>query len=224
MSFSRGLKEKAQRVWEAGYRHPFVQELGRGVLDREKFKFYLLQDYRYLLSYAKVFALGVLKADTEELMSRFSASQDGILNKEMELHREYMRSFGVSREEMASVKPSLYNRAYTANMLATGQEGGVAELLATVFPCAWTYYDYATRLASDYRDGLSENYYKSWIETYSSDEFYESFGWFFDALDGMCVSKSKEELERIEGIFVSSVEFEYLFWEMSYNQQMSYEG
>ena len=59
MSFSRGLKSKAEKVWEDGYNHPFVQEIGKGILDREKFKFYLLQDYLYLLQYAKVFATAV---------------------------------------------------------------------------------------------------------------------------------------------------------------------
>ena len=62
MSFSRGLKSKSAKVWEDGYNHPFVQELGNG-----KFKFYLLQDYLYLLQYAKVFATAVLKSDTEDI-------------------------------------------------------------------------------------------------------------------------------------------------------------
>jgi len=72
MSFSKNLKSKAVKVWEEGYNHPFVQELGMGVLDKEIFKFYLLQDYLYLLQYAKVFALAAVKSDTEELMTRFS--------------------------------------------------------------------------------------------------------------------------------------------------------
>jgi thiaminase/transcriptional activator TenA len=221
-SFSRGLKEKAKNVWEDGYKHPFVQELGKGVLDKEKFKFYLLQDYQYLLSYAKVFALGVLKAGTEELMSRFATSQDNVLNREINVHKEYMRSFGISRDEMDGIRPSLFNSAYVANMLAAGYTGGVAEILAAVFPCAWTYSDYAKRLAEDFSGELPGNYYRSWIENYASDEFYESFAWFFDALDMSCEDKSKDGLKRIEDIFVSSVEFEYLFWDMSYNTRMSY--
>ena len=44
MSFSRSLKQKAIKVWEDGYNHPFVQELGAGTLSKDKFKFYLLQD------------------------------------------------------------------------------------------------------------------------------------------------------------------------------------
>jgi len=216
------LRDLAAAVWEDGYLHPFVQEVGRGTLEREKFKFYLLQDYKYLMAYAKVFALGVLKSESEELMARFSASQNAILNSEMNIHREYMRSFGVTRSEMKASKPSLFNRTYTANMLAVGQAGGVAEIIAALFPCAWTYSDYAKRLIADYPGELAGNFYRSWIEGYASDDFAESFEWFFDALDEACGYKSDAELERIAEIFKSSVEFEYLFWDMSYKRQMSF--
>ena len=222
MSFSKGLKERAKKVWEEGYNHPFVQELGMGTLPKEKFKFYLLQDYLYLIQYAKVFALGAVKSDTEELMTRFSEIQYFTLAKEMSLHREYMAGFGITQEEMLSVKPSLFNSAYTANMLAAGQTGGLAELLAAVFPCAWTYSDYAKRLKLQYADRLDSNFYKSWIDTYSSDEFASSFEWFFGALDNMVSTMTDTQRKKIEAVFVSSVEFEYLFWDMAYKQQMSY--
>ena len=222
MSFSRGLKEKAAKVWEDGYNHPFVQEIGTGALDREKFKFYLLQDYLYLLQYAKVFAVAAVKSDTEELMTRFSKIQYFILANEMDLHRGYMKEFGISPEDAAAVKPSLYNRTYTANMLAVGQTCGLAEALAAVFPCAWTYSDWARRLKAQFADKLDGNFYKSWIEKYAGDEFADSFEWFYDTLDGLVAGMTDAQRKKIEDIFVSSVEFEYLFWDMSYKRQMSY--
>ena len=222
MSFSRGLKVKAANVWEAGYNHPFVQELGMGTLDKETFRFYLLQDYLYLLQYAKVFATAAVKSDTEELMTRFTKNQYYILANEMDLHRSYMAGFGVTTEDMLSVKPSLYNRTYTANMLSFGQTGGLAEVLAAVFPCAWTYADYAKRLKAQYADRLDGNFYKSWIENYAGVEFSESFEWFYDALDGLVENMTDKQREKIEEVFISSVEFEYLFWDMAYKRQMSY--
>lgn len=221
MSFAWSLKDRAAEAWEAGYRHPFVQELGRGTLDKETFTFYLLQDYQYLLSYAKVFALGALKADTEEMMLRFTAMQQSTL-AEMDLHRGYMAGFGVSAAQMQGVKPSLFNRAYTANMLTAGQLGDVADIIAAVFPCAWSYADYGKRLKADYGDGLAENDYRSWIETYAGDAFSASFAWMYDALDELCRDRSAKQRQRIEDIFVSSVEFEYLFWDMAYKRETSY--
>jgi len=222
MSFSRGLKAKATKVWEEGYKHLFVQELGQGTLDKEKFKFYLLQDYQYLLQYSKVFAIAAIKSETEELMTRFSTIQYSILAKEMDLHRNYMAGFGITREEILSVKPSLYNKTYTANMLAIGQTGGLAEVLAAVFPCAWTYADYAKRLKVQYADRLEGNFYKTWIENYAGAEFSDSFEWFYDTLDKLVLNMTDKQREKIVEIFISSVEFEYLFWDMAYKRQMSY--
>lgn len=222
MSFSRSLKAKASKVWEDGYNHPFVQELGKGTLDKEKFKFYLLQDYLYLLQYAKVFATAAIKSDTEELMTNFTKIQYFILANEMNLHRDFMKNFGIKQEEIHTVKSSLYNRSYTANMLSYGLTGGLAEVLAAVFPCAWTYADYGKRLKEQYAANLESNFYKSWIETYASAEFSESFEWFYEALDNLVSNMAEDQCKKIEDIFVSSVEFEYLFWDMAYKQQMSY--
>ncbi|MGI6174850.1 MAG: thiaminase II [Christensenellales bacterium] len=222
MSFSRGLKEKAIEVWEEGYQHPFVQEIGKGTLAEDKFQFYLLQDYQYLLQYAKVFALAVVKAYDEATMTRLTNTQHYLLAVEMDVHRQYMAGFGVSQEQMLLTKPSLYNRTYTANMLAVGQTGDLIEILAAVFPCAWTYSDYAKRLKAQYADRLEKNFYRTWIETYAGDAFSESFEWFFDAMDEMVANMTDAQRERIVEIFVSSVEFEYLFWDMAYKQEMSY--
>lgn len=222
MSFSHELKERAGQVWEDGYNHPFVQEIGAGTLDKETFKFYLLQDYLYLIQYAKVFALATVKADDEDMMIRLSELQASILTTEMDLHREYMAGFGITPQEVAQVKPSLYNRTYTANMLAVGQTGDLAEILATVFPCGWTYCDYAQRLKKQYADKLEDNFYKTWIEMYASHDFEKSFGWFYDVIDEAVARKSEKQRERVAEIFVSSVEFEYLFWDMSYKKEMSY--
>ena len=222
MSFSRGLKAKAGKVWEDGYNHPFVQEIGKGTLSREKFKFYLLQDYLYLIEYAKVFAVAAVKSPTEALLAGFTQSQYFTVHREMDLHRKYMAEFGITQKDVQSAKSSLYNRSYTANMLSHGLTGGLAEVLAAVFPCAWTYADYGKRLKAQYGADLGGNFYKSWIETYASDDFAESFEWFYGALDGLVENMTDKQLEKIEDVFVSSVEFEYLFWDMSYKCSLSY--
>ncbi|RBQ28539.1 thiaminase II [Aliarcobacter vitoriensis] len=222
MSFSKSLKNKAQKVWEDGYNHPFVQELGKGTLDKEKFKFYLLQDYLYLLEYSKVFAAAILKAEDEDMLARLSSILHSTLVDEMQVHREYMKEFGIKKEEVENVKASLFSRAYTSNMLAVAQKGGLVEILATVFPCAWTYCDYGKRLKEQYKDNLEDNFYKSWIEMYSGEAFEQSFEWFYDAVDKLVENKTQKEKEKIEEIFISSVEFEYMFWDMAYKKEMSY--
>ncbi len=196
MSFSRNLKNEVITTWEECYNHPFVQGLGTGELDKDSFIFYLKQDYIYLLEYAKVFALGALKSIDEEMIRNFTNGQVSAI-EELKVHKSYMEEFGVGSEECESTKASLFNNAYTANMLAVGYNEGIAELIATVLPCALTYYEFATRLKEDYSENLDSNFYKSWIKSYSSEEFFNSFQWMFSSLNDLCKYKDEKELSHI---------------------------
>ena len=106
--FAQRLREAANLVWEEGYRQPFLRELGNGTLDRERFAFYLLQDYRYLNDYAKVHALALTKTQDPEVMRFMADVQNGIFNVESAMHRKYMASYGISEQEMNSVRPRLH--------------------------------------------------------------------------------------------------------------------
>ena len=56
MTVTQRLYQAARPVWEACHAHPFVRGIGDGTLPLEQFRWFLLQDYRYLFDYAMVFA------------------------------------------------------------------------------------------------------------------------------------------------------------------------
>ena len=76
-SVSYRLHDAAAPIWEACLKHPFVTGIGDGTLAAEKFRHFMLQDYLYLFDYARVFAMGVVKAREPELMRTFAANVDG---------------------------------------------------------------------------------------------------------------------------------------------------
>jgi hypothetical protein len=85
-------------LWEKYNTHPFVQGLADGTLPKEKFKFFMIQDHLYLMQYAKVFAMGVLKSQREEDMRLFArATEEYILNqlghsfKSLEFYKSVLR-------------------------------------------------------------------------------------------------------------------------------------
>ena len=94
--FTDELRHTVAPIWEADLKHPFVQGIADGSLPREKFKFYLIQDYLFLLDYSRVFAHGVIKAPDEATMAMFAELLNETLNTEMDLHRGYCEKFGVS--------------------------------------------------------------------------------------------------------------------------------
>ncbi|NCU25893.1 hypothetical protein EOM86_04140 [Candidatus Nomurabacteria bacterium] len=94
------LLDAARSIWEGYHAHPFVRGIADGSLAAEKFRFYLLQDYLYLFDYARVFAMGVVKARAPDVMRAFARYVHQILDGEMEIHRSYMQRLGISREQL----------------------------------------------------------------------------------------------------------------------------
>jgi len=65
------LREIARSVWEAIFAHPFVTELGTGTLARDRFLFFVRQDYLYLQDFARVLCLVGAKADSLDTLNMF---------------------------------------------------------------------------------------------------------------------------------------------------------
>ena len=49
MTTTEKLLEAAKDIWAEYNTHPFVKGIGDGSLDKEKFKYYMIQDYLYLI-------------------------------------------------------------------------------------------------------------------------------------------------------------------------------
>ena len=53
MGFSDEARHAAADIWEAAHRHPFVLGIADGTLDPERFRFYVRQDYVFLVDYGR---------------------------------------------------------------------------------------------------------------------------------------------------------------------------
>ena len=60
LSFADDIEHQALAIREAILAHPFVTGVGDGSLAVEKFKYYVKQDYLYLIDYSRVLALAVV--------------------------------------------------------------------------------------------------------------------------------------------------------------------
>lgn len=218
MKFSEHIYEKLQPVWRKNHAHPFVREMGEGTLDPEKFRFYMVQDYLYLIDYSKLFAIGAIKANRVEDMEKFSALLHSTMNEEMALHRQYAERFGISSEELEQAEPSPITLAYTHYMLYSAQNGTLADLVAALLPCMWSYWEIGKEL-SEIPGAIDHELYGDWIKMYSSEEFGSLAKWCIDLLDKTAKGKSPDELLKLEKIFLNTTRYEHMFWEMAYNQE-----
>ena len=215
MTVTQRLYEAARPIWEACHAHPFVTGIGDGTLEVEKFRYFMLQDYLYLFDYARVFAWGVVKARSPELMRFFSANVDAILGGEMKIHRAYMARLGITEEQVFAVRPALPNLSYTNYMLSAAAAGGPAEIVAAILACSWSYAEIGTRLAA--RPGALEHpFYGEWVQGYSSEEYQETNRALVERMDALAAGCSEEEYRRLEEIFVACSRYELGFWEMAW--------
>jgi thiaminase/transcriptional activator TenA len=219
MKLSQQLYESAKEIWDSYYTHPFVAEMAQGTLAKDKFRYYMIQDYLYLLKYAKVFALGVAKSDDEELMRKFSQSVHSILNGEMSIHKNYMKRLGITPEEVKQAKMSLANDSYTAYMLQVAYEKGPLAILVAILSCAWSYQCIGAHNAK-VPGALEHPFYGEWVQGYTSKEYVEETEDLIAWVDKLGENISQEEREGLKRIFVQCSRYEYEFWDMAYQKEM----
>ena len=212
MSYSKELFQAADEIWAAQLDHPFVRGLADGTLEEERFRRWVLQDYRYLKEFARIFAWAVAKADRLESMGWYAAVLDLTLNTEMDLHRQYAARFGLSAEQLEAEPMWPTTRAYTDFLVRTAADGDMLELLAALLPCAWGYSWIGQQLA---RGDLPEDQrYADWIAQYASDDFAQATDWLRGELDRLVEHAGPDKRKRLEETFVLSSRYELMFWEM----------
>lgn len=218
MKFTDILFEDVRELWQKYLEHPFVKEIGEGTLDKEKFKNYLVQDYLYLKEYAKVFAMGLVKAESLSDMNLYYGSIKGILEDETEVHTNYLKYFGIDQNKVFENRKEMTTESYTSYMLGIGLKGDLKEIAMTILPCAWSYQFIGRSLYEKHKDTLDNNFYKPWIEEYSSVEFEEGSEVWKNHINDLCKDISEKEAENLRDIFMKSSLYEMDFWDMAYGE------
>ena len=217
-SVSYRLHDAAASIWEACLKHPFVTGIGDGTLAAEKFRHYMLQDYLYLFDYARVFALGVVKARDPELMRTFAANVDAILGGEMKIHRAYMKRLGITEEQVFAVKPALDNLSYTSYMLSVASSGSPMEIVVSILACSWSYAEIGQALAAV--PGAAEHpFYGEWIQGYSSEKYAATNQALIELMDSLAANATGEQIAYLTEVFVNCSRYELGFWDMSWEMR-----
>jgi len=217
MPFTERLEETAEPIWTAIERHPMVERLGRGTLDVEPFRYWVRQDYVFLVEYARLLAYGAARAPTLDRLRTFAELLSSTAESEMDLHRQYAAEFGLSTAELVSTVPSPTTRAYTDFLVRTAATGSFGDLVAALLPCMWGFNETATRLSAG---GLpSEERYAEWVRTYAGDSFTELTTWCKELMDDVAAESSETDRSRYRDIFERSATYESRFWDAAWKQE-----
>ena len=214
MGFAAELRAASADVWDAQHAHPFVRGIGDGTLDAARFAFYIRQDYRFLIEYGRLLALGAARAPRLAEMRRFAALAQGVLETEMALHVGFAQRWDITAEELEAEPMAPATAAYTDFLLRTAALGDYAELVAALLPCMWGYAEIGERLAAT---GLPDHEgYAEWIAMYSSDEFGQLAAWCRDLTDAAAGGVAGPGRTRMHAAFRASSEHEIAFWESAW--------
>ena len=215
--FTDRLRQKAAGIWEAQHQHPFVRGIGDGTLDLERFKFWLRQDYVFLIQYARLLGLTAARSPNLETMTRLAGLLKETLETEMGLHRAYAAEFGIILQELERVQSAPATQAYSDFILRVAAKGDFGDLSAALLPCMWAFSEIGQRLAK--QPGPRDNRYARWIAMYSSPEFAELAQWCRELLDNLAAELPERELKKLEEAILISSRYEWQFWEMAWKME-----
>ena len=215
MSFADDIELRAVPLRQAILDHPFIAGVGDGSLEVARFKHYVLQDYVYLIDYSRVLAMASARASDLETMGWFARLLDETLNVEMELHRGYCAEFGITTVELETTVAAPTTLAYTSYLLQLAHQGSFPELVASLVPCQWGYWEIGEHLAR-LGEPKEAPLYTQWIQMYSSPEFAELADKIRELANRLAERAGPDEVEAMGRAYMTSLRFEFLFWEMAF--------
>lgn len=209
------LRTACASDWHDYTEHAFVRGIADGTLPEACFRHYLLQDYVFLIHFARAWALAVYKADSLADMRAASTMVHAILDHEMALHVACCAEWGISEPQMEQAEEARANMAYTRFVLERGLAGDVLDLHVALAPCALGYAVIGRRLAADPATRRDGNPYSAWIDMYSGEEYLDAIRVSVGQLDRLGESRMGEgRFETLAHTFRQATRLEKGFWDM----------
>ncbi len=215
--FSGQLRRRGERIWRAIEGHAFLCELHAGTLPMNRFTYFILQDYLYLLDFAQVLCQGGARSPNLETLELFCRHALGAVEVERSFHASFGKTLGLTRKQLDAIPKGPITQAYIGHLQSVARSGSLGELVAAVLPCYWIYGEVGRRLHRN--RPRKPKIYREWIETYASDSFWKPVHEQIQLMDKLGMEASGREKERMAELFILSLRYEYMFWEQAYQLQ-----
>lgn len=214
------LRDELWSVMEPTYKqilsHPFVTGLTDGSLPTASFAYYVGQDARYLVDYARALATVAAKAPDAATVAMFAADARVAIDVESQLHGGLTAELAEqhSDELVAPVSPTTL--AYTSYLLRVCSQGDFAEGLAAVLPCYWIYAEVGRALLAR---SSPNPLYARWIETYGGDEFAAATAAVLDAVDAVGDRAGAGQRAAMRDHVGTTARYEWMFWDAGWRRE-----
>ena len=213
MILTEKLRNSADMIWRRIFEHPFVVELYKGELPVEKFKYYVIQDYNYLVEISRCFSIISAKLDFNIAKQTLQIAYMD-MTIEMDNYSALLEKLNLKFDEVIKTEPAPTNFAYMNFLVRTCSLGSPIEGLVALLPCFWTYKEIAEYHKEKLKNNAN-NIYKDWATTYLSKEYKELVNMLKNIIDTLPYTN----YNTLEKIFITASKYEYMFWEMSYKME-----
>lgn len=221
-TFTDRCRDRAADAWDASFDHPFVRALVDGSLDAERFKFYQMQDARYLEAIADAFVkIGTRCPEPDDKLWFVEAAQRA-LETERSLHLHYGDQLGYGPDDLRTLELTPNNRAYQNHMLERTERGTRLAALAAVAPCPWLYRELGQHIWKELGGSVDDDHpYADWIRRYADPDPEEAMDIreLVDRLDRWAEQHDEEARTRAVDAFQTSARYEWMFWEQAWTRQ-----
>src|SRR3972149_10835790 len=137
--FSAQLRRRPGRIGRAIDAHPFLRELHAGTLPMDRFTYFILQDYVYLLDFAQVLCHCSAKSPDLETLELFCRHALGAVEVERSFHAGFGKTLGLSRRQLDAVPKEPITQAYIGHLQSVARGGSLGELGAGGVPWSWVF-------------------------------------------------------------------------------------
>ncbi|KAL5118041.1 trifunctional hydroxymethylpyrimidine kinase/phosphomethylpyrimidine kinase/thiaminase [Pleosporales sp. CAS-2024a] len=206
-------REDVQEPWKQYTEHEFVQCMGNGTLPVEKFKYYMIQDYLFLVQFARATALSAYKSSSLKDIGR-SVQQVVTLQKEIQLHIDFCKEYGLEEADITDQEEDRATTAYTRYVLDIGQSQDWLALQVALLPCLMGYGTIARRLYQNPQTVREGSKYWAWIEQYVGQEYIDAMARGSDLIEEHASKQSVSRIEELARIFIHATNMERGFWDM----------
>jgi len=215
MTLFERLKSDCMAEWKSYAEHEFVERMGDGTLPKECFQHYLVQDYLFLIQFARAHALAVYKSRNLEEMRGCLEGLKAILDTEMQLHLKLCAEWGLKPDEIEKTPEAMATIAYTRYVLEAGQAGDILDLFVALSPCMVGYAEIGERLSKLPKGQSGDNPYVVWISEYASEGYQEVAQGTVELLDKLAeTSFTQARYPRLLELFRQATRLEADFWTM----------
>ena len=217
--FAQRCLDAAGEAWGASFEHPFVLALADGSLDESRFRFYQMQDARYLEAFADACSLVSTRCPAPADKLWFVDAARLALVVEGELHAGYGERLGYQPVDIAALALTPNNRAYQNHMIEAAVRGTLVEAVAALAPCPWLYTALGQHLHEQLGEIPEDHPYADWLRTYADEGFITYTNSLLECLQRFADAHDEAACARAAGAFALSARYEWMFWQQAWEEQ-----